>query len=392
MPGRTLPTLPVADVQMKNTSKACYVTIGTRVFDVTTFLDDHPGGGDLILEYGGKDVTEIMGDEVSHGHSEAAYEMLDEYHIGFVADSTVIDTVTKSNRPHHIVPFPPTADGEQELERDGNITQEDKVVYATTGMSCAEDLSRDTDVQDDYKKHKFLDLDRPLIPQMWTAGFSKEFYLEQVHRPRHYKGGASAPLFGNFLEPLTKTAWWVVPLIWIPTVTYFAYLASKELSILSLAGHLLFGLFFWTIAEYGLHRSIFHADDYLPDNRVGITLHFLLHGVHHYLPMDRYRLVLPPTLLVILATPFYHLAHLVFSHQWECAVAVFCGGIYGYIWYDMTHYFLHHRNLPPLWRGLKKYHLQHHFADYNNGFGVSNRFWDIVFGTELAPPKVMKVK
>jgi 4-hydroxysphinganine ceramide fatty acyl 2-hydroxylase len=35
---------------------------------------------------------------------------------------------------------------------------------------------------------------------------------------------------------------------------------------------------------------------------------------------------------------------------------------------------------------LKKYHLQHHFMDYENGFGVTSRFWDVVFGTQLTPP------
>jgi 4-hydroxysphinganine ceramide fatty acyl 2-hydroxylase len=82
---------------------------------------------------------------------------------------------------------------------------------------------------------------------------------------------------------------------------------------------------------------------YLPDNRVFLTLHFLLHGIHHYLPMDRYRLVMPPTLFVILATPFWYLAHAVFSYNWYVATAVYCGGIFGYVSYDLTHYFLHHR-------------------------------------------------
>ena len=49
-------------------------------------------------------------------------------------------------------------------------------------------------------------------------------------------------------------------------------------------------------------------------------------------------------------------------------------------------------SLPSYYRALKKYHLQHHFADYENGFGVTSRFWDRVLGTELAPPKVLKVK
>jgi 4-hydroxysphinganine ceramide fatty acyl 2-hydroxylase len=48
--------------------------------------------------------------------------------------------------------------------------------------------------------------------------------------------------------------------------------------------------------------------------------------------------------------------------------------------------------LPPWYQELKKYHLKHHFADYQNGFGVTSRFWDWVFGTELesSAPKVIK--
>jgi len=72
MPGRTLPTILSSDVESRNTTKSCYVTLGTKVFDITPFLADHPGGGDLIVQYGGKDVTEIMGVELSHTHSEAS--------------------------------------------------------------------------------------------------------------------------------------------------------------------------------------------------------------------------------------------------------------------------------------------------------------------------------
>jgi len=49
----------------------------------------------------------------------------------------------------------------------------------------------------------------------------------------------------------------------------------------------------------------------------------------------------------------------------------------------------YHR-LPSYYRELKKYHLRHHFADYENGFGVTSRFWDRIFGTELGMPKVVK--
>ncbi|KAM7217180.1 hypothetical protein V8F06_007471 [Rhypophila decipiens] len=375
MPGRTLPTFTLAEVESHNTEKSCYVTLGRNVYDVTDFLDSHPGGADLVLDYAGKDVGDILKDEASHTHSDTAYEVLDDSLVGFLASANG-KTVTANGNGQA------TASG---VDANGNP------IHPRTGMSCAEDLSRDTDLSDDYKKHKFLDLNKPLFKQVWFGGFSKDFYLDQVHRPRHYKGGASAPLFGNFLEPLTKTAWWVVPLVWLPPISYGLYLGNEGFgSVLSQAPYFVLGLGFWSFFEYILHRFLFHLDYYLPDNRVGITLHFTLHGIHHYLPMDKYRLVMPPALFVILATPFWKLAHLLFWKNWYVATTVYCGGIFGYVCYDLTHYFIHHKNLPLWYQSLKKHHLEHHFLDYENGFGVTSLFWDRVFGTEIVP--VVKTK
>jgi len=105
--------------------------------------------------------------------------------------------------------------------------------------------------------------------------------------------------------------------------------------------------------------------------------------------MDRYRLVMPPTLFFVLATPFWRLAHTIFPN-WDFGTTAYCGGIFGYICYDLTHYFLHHQNLPLWYKQLKKYHLEHHFLDYENGFGVTSPFWDKIFGTEIVP--VIKTK
>jgi 4-hydroxysphinganine ceramide fatty acyl 2-hydroxylase len=102
--------------------------------------------------------------------------------------------------------------------------------------------------------------------------------------------------------------------------------------------------------------------------------------------MDKYRLVMPPALFIVLATPFYKFAHTIFYWDWSLGMAAFCGGVFGYICYDMTHYWVHFGNLPLWYKELKKYHLQHHFLDYENGFGVTSRFWDVVFGTEIVDP------
>lgn len=263
MPAVTLPSIPLADVQSHTSNKSCYVTRGTKVYDITPFVDDHPGGGELILEYGGKDVSEIMGDEISHTHSEAAYEILDEHLIGFLPTESVINTATKSGHPDEILPLPPTANGQKELKANG-VSKADSLVGTPgylTGKTSAEELSDPTDPTSDYKTHKFLDLSKPLLMQVWFGGFAKDFYLEQVHRPRHYKGGESAPLFGNFLEPLSKTAWWVVPIVWLPPVAYGTYEASLGLpNIFVLAALFTVGLGIWTIVEYTLHRCLFHLD------------------------------------------------------------------------------------------------------------------------------------
>ena len=54
----------------------------------------------------------------------------------------------------------------------------------------------------------------------------------------------------------------------------------------------------------------------------------------------------------------------------------------GYIFYDLTHYALHHFNFKSkFWLTLKQHHALHHYQDAGKGFGVSTRFWDQVLQT-----------
>lgn len=52
--------------------------------------------------------------------------------------------------------------------------------------------------------------------------------------------------------------------------------------------------------------------------------------------------------------------------------------------YDILHYYFHFGpELDfPILKQLKRSHLKHHFRDSNRGFGVTNTFWDWVFGTQ----------
>lgn len=71
--------------------------------------------------------------------------------------------------------------------------------------------------------------------------------------------------------------------------------------------------------------------------------HFVVHGHHHFLPMDKLRCVTSPALTFALGTPFYKLTYLVFSYDWHAATAVFCGGVFGYIYYECLHFAMHYK-------------------------------------------------
>jgi len=365
---RSLPLVSTSEVQKHNTVKSCWVVLYLRkIYDVTSFLDEHPAGGDLILPYAGQDVTKIMADTVSHEHSESAYEMLDEgMLVGYLATPEEEDELL-NNKNKTPVEMKLTGQGYDMYEFHDHLPAEEM-------------LSIQTDFEEDAKKHKFLDLSKPLLLQVLFGGFSKEFYLDQVHRPRHY-GKGSAPLFGNFLEPLSLTPWWVVPVIWLPVNFYIFYLGWVNQAKLTALSFWVLGLFVWTFLEYCLHRFLFHLDGYLPDHPIALAFHFLFHGIHHYLPMDGLRLVLPPTLFILLSFPIYKFFFSILPYYNACSG--FAGGMLGYIMYDMTHYVLHHARLPKYFQELKTYHLEHHYKNYELGFGVTSKFWDVIFGTEI---------
>ena len=64
---------------------------------------------------------------------------------------------------------------------------------------------------------------------------------------------------------------------------------------------------------------------------------------------------------------------------------VFQGMLLGYQLYDQIHYWTHHSsmNFCKFFRDQKLYHMQHHYKFGTIGFGVSSKFWDVVFQTEL---------
>lgn len=60
-----------------------WVVINDQVYNVAKFLDEHPGGEEILLEQTGTDASENFEDV---GHSADAREMMKDYRIGELAE------------------------------------------------------------------------------------------------------------------------------------------------------------------------------------------------------------------------------------------------------------------------------------------------------------------
>jgi len=229
-----------------------------------------------------------------------------------------------------------------------------------------------------------VDLSKPLVFQVGHLG---DRYDEWVHQAIVTKKGPR--LFEwDWMEALTNTCWWVIPLIWLPVVVFAEREAIRNgVKPANIPLYMLGGLVIWTFLEYNLHRFLFHAktSTYWMN-----TLHYLLHGCHHKHPQDPYRLVFPPALNLVFTacillpfTPFLEYRHV---------MALYGGGLLGYVCYDCTHFWVHFgvSTKVPIFYSLRRYHLGHHFKSQNLGFGITSPSWDWVYGT--LPPRVAKNK
>jgi sterol desaturase/sphingolipid hydroxylase (fatty acid hydroxylase superfamily) len=170
----------------------------------------------------------------------------------------------------------------------------------------------------------------------------------------------------------------VVPILFVPgAAVSFGMSIRAGVGWLTTAALCLGGFVTWTLLEYWLHRLFFHWE---PPGRWGERLHFLVHGVHHKWPRDKYRLVMPPAVSISLYFIFLGVYFLVLGPTY--AWGSHSGLVVGYMFYDLTHYYLHHYSPKTEYgRRLKKNHMLHHFKDPTRRYGVSNMVWDKVFGT-----------
>ncbi|KAG0043390.1 hypothetical protein BGZ83_011461 [Gryganskiella cystojenkinii] len=79
-------TFTTADLANHATKDSLYLAVGGKVYDCTDFIDEHPGGEEVLIDEAGKDATESFEDV---GHSDEAREIMAKMFIGeFQADNS----------------------------------------------------------------------------------------------------------------------------------------------------------------------------------------------------------------------------------------------------------------------------------------------------------------
>ncbi|NWU64188.1 FA2H hydroxylase, partial [Pterocles burchelli] len=363
-----------AEVRARCAEGACLVRCRRRLYDLSGFVRLHPGGEQLLRRRAGTDVSAAL-DGPPHRHSANARRWLEQYYVGEMEP------------------------GEEEPEQVPTRLRARRGVCSPKSCCCGAGLCpvagqcAGLGVQPLSVPQDLVDWRKPLL---WQVGYLGEKYDEWVHQP------VDRPIrlfHSDFLESLSKTAWYVVVVVWVPVVLYLSWVSYTALAQgntrlfssftteYSIPIHkyffpfiFLLGMFLWSLLEYLIHRFVFHMKP-PASNYYLITLHFLLHGQHHKSPFDSSRLVFPPVPASLVIAFFYGILRLLLPEV--LGLSVFVGGLCGYVIYDMMHYYLHYGSPKKgtYLYGLKAYHVKHHFEHQKAGFGISTRFWDHPFRT-----------
>jgi cytochrome-b5 reductase len=85
------------EVQKHSKADDLWIILHNKVYDITKYLEDHPGGSAILIEVAGTDATESFEET---GHSDEAREELEKYHIGDLPTEVSATCSSFSNQFH----------------------------------------------------------------------------------------------------------------------------------------------------------------------------------------------------------------------------------------------------------------------------------------------------
>lgn len=309
----------MGEVRKHDVEKDAWIVVDGYVHDVSEFLDEHPGGKDIMMDQLGKDVSEVFVSEKVHAHGTVAYNMLAKYRIGVLNKTSVVD-------------------------KTGN----------------------------EYFS-KLVDVSKPILPQIPALGAK---YSPWIHSQMGLK---EIIIFDNFLEVFSRYPWWYIFIMWPPFIIFCLGVSFQHAGFLKTPPLFVCGALSWAVIEYLMHRFVFHM---ATETSFWNQFHFFAHGIHHLTPNDSSRLTFPPVFSLVIASLIYQTTHLVRPetgiHGFFGGLAL---GFMLYD--AIHFYFHHGDApwLPNFLKKMKSAHLNHHYKDDTSNFGVTSQLFDYLCGT-----------
>jgi sterol desaturase/sphingolipid hydroxylase (fatty acid hydroxylase superfamily) len=150
---------------------------------------------------------------------------------------------------------------------------------------------------------------------------------------------------------------------------------------LTAPGGFLYGLLWWSLIEYVLHRWVLHWEPADPRGRA-IRRHLPGHRSHHDGPQDPDDVVSRKHAFALPLGAIGLGAMLAVGFSWGWALAAVGGGALGYALYEYVHFACPQLPMTSrIGRVLRRHHAIHHHRDETVNFGVTSPLWDHVFGT-----------
>lgn len=184
----------------------------------------------------------------------------------------------------------------------------------------------------------------------------------------------------HFVKKFPAGSIWQARYLCFPASVVAATLSLSQVSF-SIAERFFYffcGVLLWTLLEYVLHRWVLH---YLPKNPIGQAVMNRFHVDHHHDPHDKALVCIPLVVCLPLWACVLGLLYLLFQSG-PIAWLVTSGVAVMMVLYDITHFSTHYMPATNWYlKLLKRQHMEHHFSDHTQRFGVTSPVWDYVFGT-----------
>lgn len=113
--GSSMVALNASLVAKHSVRADCWMTINNKVYNITNFFGQHPGGDQRLLEYCGKDATTAF---EAQGHSAFAHQLLADFFVGNIGASVTSDVSSQAAAKSQSSSVVPKPTGQNEIEDD----------------------------------------------------------------------------------------------------------------------------------------------------------------------------------------------------------------------------------------------------------------------------------